>query len=40
MTAPLTFVTGHNAITPLCDFEMAIENGKFISPNNGGRLCL
>jgi branched-chain amino acid transport system substrate-binding protein len=40
LTAPLTFVTGHNAVTPLCDFEMAIENGKFVSPNNGGRLCL
>src|SRR3569623_486543 len=40
MTAPLTFVSGHNATTPWCGFEMAIENGKFISPNHGQRLCL
>jgi branched-chain amino acid transport system substrate-binding protein len=40
LTAPLTFQTGHNPVTPLCDFEMAVENGKFVSPNNGGRMCL
>jgi branched-chain amino acid transport system substrate-binding protein len=40
MTGPLTFTRGHNATSTLCGFQMAIENGKYISPDNGARACL
>jgi branched-chain amino acid transport system substrate-binding protein len=40
MTGPLTFVTGKNPTSTLCGFQMAIENRRYISPNNGARSCL
>lgn len=40
MTAPLSFHAGQDAKSTVCGYEMEIVNGKYISPNNGGRECL
>lgn len=40
LTVPLSFSRGHDASVSLCGFAMAIDNGKFVSPDNGARICM
>jgi branched-chain amino acid transport system substrate-binding protein len=39
ITNPLTFTSGQDAPVSICWFQVKLEHGAFVSPNNGQRAC-